>query len=258
MSGGWTAVVTAAGHATRFRPFSTVVPKEMLPVGDTPALAHVIDEALTAGATDVVVITRPDDTVVPAFIDLLASDGAPVRCVPEDLAHGYGNGAGVLTLRDQLADASSFAVAFGDDVILGGADLAAMRTLAERPDVDAVIAAQVVPRDDISSFGVVDLIPADPDRVLGIRQRPNPATVTEPLAVVSRLVLRPSIFDRIVPAAAARGEVDLGVAVGELATRGRVLVHRITGQWVTVGEPHRYYQALQTYWDWANQLATRP
>lgn len=250
---GWTAVVTAAGHATRFRPFSTIVPKEMLPVGHRPAIDHVIAECVGAGVANVIVATRPDDVVVPAYLDLLRDDGFPVEAVAENLEHGYGNGTPLLTLRDRLAAEESFGVAFGDDVLLGGHDLTAMRDMASN-GADAVIAAQLVDDADIASFGVVDTHPDDPDRVIDIRQRPDPATVDEPLAVVSRLILRPSIFDLLVPTERARGEVDLGVAVGELARIADVCVHRITGRWVTVGEPRRYLDALQTYW----QLQTEP
>lgn len=171
----------------------------------------------------------------------------PVEAVTEDLRHGYGNGTPLLTLRYTLASQESFGVAFGDDVLLGGDDLAAMRDLASK-GADAVIAAQRVSRADIGSFGVVDTHAKDPSRVAGIRQRPDPATVSEPLALVSRLILRPSIFNLLVPTEHARGEVDLGVAVGELARIADVRVHRITGHWVTVGEPHQYLDALRTYW----------
>jgi UTP--glucose-1-phosphate uridylyltransferase len=132
-----------------------------------------------------------------------------------------------------------------------------MRDLASNA-ADAVIAAQLVDHADIASFGVVDIHPDDTDRVIGIRQRPDPATVAEPLAVVSRLILRPSIFDLLAPTERARGEVDLGVAVGELARIADVRVHRITGRWVTVGEPRRYLDALQTYWQLQPEPAAHP
>jgi len=184
---------------------------------------------------------------VPSYLDVLLRDGVPVEAIAEDLRHGYGNGTPLLTLRDRLQSQESFGVAFGDDVLLGGHDLAAMRDIAHT-GADAVIAAQRVDQADIGSFGVVDPRPDDPSRVMGIRQRPDPATVGEPLALVSRLILRPSIFDLLVPTEHARGEVDLGVAVGELARIADVRVHRITGRWVTVGEPRRYLDALRTYW----------
>jgi len=243
----WTAVVTAAGNATRFRPFSTAVPKEMLPVGHQPAVEHVIRECIAAKAASVIVVTRPGDLIVPSYLDVLRRDGVPAEAVEEDLRHGYGNGTPLLTLRDRLQSRESFGVAFGDDVLLGGHDLAAMRDIA-LTGADAVIAAQRIDPADIGSFGVVDTRPDDPGRVAGIRQRPDPATVSEPLALVSRLILRPSIFDLLVPAEHARGETDLGAAVGQFARTADVRVHRITGHWVTVGEPRRYLDALRTYW----------
>jgi UTP--glucose-1-phosphate uridylyltransferase len=240
-------VVTAAGDATRFRPFSTTVPKEMLPVGHRPAVEHVINECVGAGAANIIVATRPGDLVVPSYLDVLRRDGTPVEAVAEDLSHGYGNGTPLLTFRDRLAFQEWFGVAFGDDVLLGGRDLAGMRDIAAT-GADAVIAAQRVDHAEISSFGVVDTHADDPSRVAGIRQRPDPASVSEPLALVSRLILRPSIFDLLVPSERARGEIDLGIAVGELAQIADVRVHRITGRWVTVGEPRRYLEALRAYW----------
>jgi UTP--glucose-1-phosphate uridylyltransferase len=85
-----------------------------------------------------------------------------------------------------------------------------------------------------------------------IRQRPDPGTVTEPLAVVSRLILRPSILGLLIPRPEAHGEVDLGIAVGERARQADVRAHRVTAHWVTVGDPRRYYDALTRYW------STRP
>lgn len=245
------AVVTAAGAATRFQPFSATVPKEMLPLGPTPAVEHVIRECLASGATEVIVVTRPGDTIIPAHVRGLRDEGAPVTCVVEDLSHGYGNATPLLTIRDRLATTEAFAVAFGDDVLLAeqtpGANLAAMR---ERLDAgtEGVIAAQRIEDGDTRSFGIIDTAGDDSARVRRIRQRPAPESVDEPLAVVSRLILRPAILDRLQPTDLARGEVDLGIAAGQLATEARVAVHRITGCWVTVGDPRHYADALNTYW----------
>lgn len=243
------AVVTAAGAATRFRPFSRAVPKEMLPVGTTPAVEHVIHECLAAGASEVIVVTRPGDTVVPGYVSLLQDEGLPVETVEEDLSHGYGNATPLLTLRERLVDCETFAVAFGDDLLLAeptrGSNFAAMRE--RTPAAEVVVAGQLVDVSQVRSFGIIDTDPDMPESVVGIRQRPHPHTVEEPLAVVSRLVLRPSILDALLPSDAARGEVDLGIAVGRMAGEAPVRVHRVAGQWVTVGDPEHYLEALQRY-----------
>jgi UTP--glucose-1-phosphate uridylyltransferase len=80
------------------------------------------------------------------------------------------------------------------------------------------------------TFDVLDTHPDDPDCLRGIRQRPDPATVSTPLVLVSRLVLRPSVLGLLVPSKRARGEFDLGIAVGELARIADVRVYQITGR----------------------------
>lgn len=246
------AVVTAAGAGTRFQPFSSTVPKEMLPLGHTPALEHVVVECLSAGASEVIVVTRPGDHIVAAHMRSLRADGMPVETVEEDLAHGYGNAAPLLTLRGRLTACDTFMVAFGDDVLLGeqqrGRNLTAMHQQM-CPTTEAVIAGQSIHPNETGSFGIIDTAPGQPQRVAAIRQRPDPTTVHEPLALVSRLILRPSILDRLVPTELARGEVDLGIATGQLAAEAHVAVHRITGHWVTVGDPRHYLEALRTYWN---------
>lgn len=152
----------------------------------------------------------------------------------------------------RLAEVKLFLVAFGDDVLLGGhsgADLTTMRTLAGDRSAEAVIAAQQIARDQIGAFGAIDVTAPGGDQVARIRQRPDPSTVDEPLAVVSRLALRPSILSRLYARPEAGGEVDLGLAVDELARVANVRVHRLAARWVTVGEPHRYLQALQRWHD---------
>ncbi|MCI2422140.1 NTP transferase domain-containing protein [Saccharopolyspora sp. K220] len=246
------AIVTAAGAATRFQPFSSTVPKEMLPLGHIPAVEYVIVECLAAGASEVIVVTRPGDRIIPAHVRGLRADGLPVDTVEEDLSHGYGNATPLLTLRDRLATCEAFAVAFGDDILLGeqprGGNLAAMREQM-RPETEAIVAAQRIDPNDTRSFGIIDTDPEQGQRVTAIRQRPDPETVDEPLGVVSRLILRPSILDLLRPTELARGEVDLGIAVGQLAAEARVAVHRIAAHWVTVGDPRRYLDALHAYWN---------
>lgn len=252
MSRDLPAIITAGGAGTRFAEFSRILPKELLPVGDRPAITWVIAECLGAGATEAIVVTRPGDTTIPRLAHWLRRErGWPVTAVPEDITPGYGNAVPLLTLRQRLAKAPTFLVAFGDDVLLGeprpGHNLTAMAQQVHA-GADAAIAAQLVPRQRIPAVGIIDPRPDNSALVARIRQRPPADTVAEPLAVVSRLVLRPTILDRLVPAPEARGEVDLGIAVGELARTGDVGLHRLAGTWVTVGDPGSYHAANTAFW----------
>lgn len=249
------AVVTAAGDGTRFRPFTQYIPKEMLPIGSQPALGHVITECLAAGADHVYVVTRPGDQIVPIYVADLHGQGLPVSAIAEDRSLGYGNAAPILTLTDHLAQADMFLVAFGDDVLLEqapGTALAALCDLAH--DADGSLAVQLIDHDQIRSFGAVEVTTPGGNRIARIWQRPDPSTVAEPLALVSRLVLRPPILKRLTARPGANGEVDLGLAVGDLARDGDVRVHRMAGQWVSVGDPPCYADALRR---WHEHTTTR-
>lgn len=74
------------------------------------------------------------------------------------------------------------------------------RRMTDAPQpVAAAVAVTPIDPADSGSFGIIDVHPTHPDRMRRLRQRPEPDTVTDPLAVVSRLVLRPSIFDNLAP-----------------------------------------------------------
>lgn len=77
----WALCLSATGRASRFRPFSTTVPKEMLPLGTRRALDHVIDECTAAGASEIIVVTRPADTVVTAHLAAKHARVVPVHVV---------------------------------------------------------------------------------------------------------------------------------------------------------------------------------
>ena len=63
------ALIPAAGHGTRFLPVTRVVPKEMLPVGSKPAIQLIVEEALAAGADEVVIVTSPEKEIIKRYFD---------------------------------------------------------------------------------------------------------------------------------------------------------------------------------------------
>ena len=64
------ALIPAAGHGTRFAPFTKLVPKEMLPIGARPAIALIVDEAIEAGADEVVIITAPEKPLLKKWFEI--------------------------------------------------------------------------------------------------------------------------------------------------------------------------------------------
>src|SRR2546429_2342535 len=167
------AVFPAAGLGTRFLPATKAQPKEMLPLVDKPIIQYGVEEAVAAGADNIILVTGRGKNAIEDHFDVsielesfLEARGkreqlAEVRKISNLLNFAYvrqgeplGLGHAVLVARDLVGD-EPFAVILGDDVI--DAQVPATRQLI---DVflrvkGPVLAVERVPRDQISSYGVV-------------------------------------------------------------------------------------------------------
>jgi UTP--glucose-1-phosphate uridylyltransferase len=264
------AIILAGGWGTRFLPFTKAVPKEMLPIGNIPAIQHVVEECLRSGIKEITIVTRPGCDITRRHFEaapllesylsrenLLAQQQAVnlapvaryVTFVEERPADIYGSAMPLLQLYDQMIDEPAFAVAFADDVILGKPAIGELVQAFEQHRAKAAIALQRVPRHYLGKFGNVALgetlqLRAPSQFVVrDLIQRPSLQEIRSPYAVVSRLILTPTIFDHLATPA-PNGEMDLGTAVARVAQTARVLGVKISGRWVTVGDPESYLQAL--------------
>lgn len=265
-----TAVVPAAGLGTRFLPATKTVPKELLPVVDTPGIELVAEEAKSAGADRLLIVTSPGkDGVVAHFVEdlvlenTLAKRGkaamlekvrkAPslldVASVVQEKPLGLGHAVGCVEkyLDD---DEDAIAVLLPDDLVLPGGVLEVMaRTRARRGG--SVLCAIEVPREQISAYGVFE-VEALPDannpnvmKLKGMVEKPEPEDAPSNFAAAGRYILDRKIFDalrRIEPGAG--GELQLTDAIALLIAEGEpvhVVVHRGTRH--DLGNPGGYLKA---------------
>ncbi|MEU2032686.1 UTP--glucose-1-phosphate uridylyltransferase [Nocardia amamiensis] len=264
-----TAVVPAAGLGTRFLPVTKTVPKELLPVVDTPGIELVAEEAAQAGADRMVLVTAPGKTGVVAYFnddpkleDLLARRGkydllekvrnAPklleVDAVVQELPLGLGHA--VLQTESALAaDESAVAVLLPDDLVLPRGVLETMARVRRRYG-GSVLCAVDVRREAVSAYGVFDVAPvadAGPDvlRVDGMVEKPSAADAPSTLVAAGRYLLDRAVFDalrRIEPGAG--GELQLTDAIAVLIAQGHpvhAVVHR--GGRHDIGNPMGYLRA---------------
>ncbi len=175
------AVIPAAGLGTRFLPATKSVPKEMLPVIDRPAIQYVVEEAVRAGLTDILIITGRNKRPVEEHFDrnfeleiLLERDGkldllhevqyatdlARVHYVRQKDALGLGHAVSVA--RDHVGD-EPFAVLLPDDLMIDDSVLLRSMVAAWEKLGHAVIALQEVPPEDISAYGCADPVGAPAD-----------------------------------------------------------------------------------------------
>ncbi|WP_439663123.1 UTP--glucose-1-phosphate uridylyltransferase [Lentzea sp. HUAS TT2] len=247
-----TAIVPAAGLGTRFLPTTKAVPKELLPLVDTPAIEYVAREAAEAGATKLVIVTSPTKASVANYFDAnpeleqsLAARGkadlvekiqrAPKLIKAETaiqeqalgLGHAVGCAEGNLTGDDEAV-----AVLLPDDIILPNDALKKMAKVREEKG-GSVLLAFDIPREQISAYGVFDVRDTGSDdvkQVVGMVEKPKPEDAPSTFAAAGRYLLDRAIFDalkRITPGAG--GELQLTDAIALLINEGHpvhVVVHR--------------------------------
>jgi len=265
-----TAVVPAAGLGTRFLPATKTIPKELLPVVDTPGIELVAEEAAEAGAERLVIVTSEGkDSVVAHFVEDLVLEGtleargkqvmlekvrrAPalikvesvIQAQPLGLGHAVGCVESVLS-----PDEDAVAVLLPDDLVLPIGVLETMAKVRAERGGTVLCAIEVSPAE-ISAYGVfdVEMLPdsADPNvlRVKGMVEKPSRADAPSLFAAAGRYLLDRAIFDALRRVKrGSGGEIQLTDAIALLIAEGNpvhVVVHR--GSRHDLGNPGGYLKA---------------
>jgi UTP--glucose-1-phosphate uridylyltransferase len=235
------AVIPAAGLGTRFAPATKAMPKEMLPIIDTPVIQYVVEEAAAAGLTDVLMVTARNKTNIEDHFDrnieleeVLEAKGdhaglSSVRASNEIAAMHYvrqaqplGLGHAVLCAAEHVGT-EPFAVLLGDDFI-DARDKLLSRMLEVRLQLGgSVLALMEVEPDQVSSYGVATIEPTDYDdivRVTDLVEKPAVEDSPSNWIVVGRYVCDPSIFGVLRETPPGRGgEIQLTDALRTLSSR---------------------------------------
>jgi UTP--glucose-1-phosphate uridylyltransferase len=237
-----TAVIPAAGKGTRFLPATKAVPKELLPIIDTPALQLIIDECTGAGIDHVVIVTSHSKPAIEAYFepapdvvaklrttgrhaaaDALERVGRDVRIsfAYQDEALGLGHAVGCA--RGAVGD-EPFAVLLPDELMGDSSLLAQMIDVCETTG-GSVVGLKQVPRAEVSAYGVID--PAGPlgaDGVVAVRtmvEKPTLDDAPSELIIIGRYVLTNDVLDRIDQVQpGAGGEIQLTDALKMQAADG--------------------------------------
>ncbi|AKN16287.1 UTP--glucose-1-phosphate uridylyltransferase [Mycobacterium haemophilum] len=266
----FTAIVPAAGLGTRFLPATKTVPKELLPVVDTPGIELVAAEAAAAGAERLVIVTSEGkDGVVAHFVQDLVLEGtllargnkamlAKVRRAPELIkvesvvqAEPLGLGHAIGCAEPALApDEDAVSVLLPDDLVLPTGVLETMSKVRARHGGTVLCAIEVAP-EEISAYGVFDVEPVpggdNPDvlKVIGMVEKPKAEDAPSTFAAAGRYVLDRAIFDALRRVdRGAGGEVQITDAIALLINEGHpvhVVVHR--GSRHDLGNPGGYLKA---------------
>ncbi|MBC6428879.1 MAG: UTP--glucose-1-phosphate uridylyltransferase [Cellvibrionales bacterium] len=213
------ALIPVAGLGTRVLPASKAIPKEMLPVVDKPAIQYVVEEAVSAGIKQVVLITRSGKEAIENHFDahfelesVLAQKGktrtleSVTDMVPEDVEivsvrqdQPRGLGHAVLCARHFCED-EPFALLLPDVLLFaqGDSDLRRMMGHYLRSGAGQVM-VETVPAERVQQYGIADCGSAPPDAhasapIAALVEKPPPARAPSNLAVVGRYILPPQVM----------------------------------------------------------------
>ncbi len=232
------AVIPAAGLGTRFLPATKALPKEMLPVIDKPAIQYVVEEAVNAGLSHVLMITGRNKNALENHFDravelenLLIEKGDKDRLGVVDEATGLADihyvrqgdplGLGhAISKAETFIGNDAFAVLLGDDLIEVESDLLSkMLRLAEEKNA-SVVALMEVPKEEVIKYGIVN--PGGREgRVIEVTElveKPSVENAPSNYAVIGRYVLQPGVFEvlrNLQPGVG--GEFQLTDALNEMA-----------------------------------------
>ena len=225
------AVIPVAGLGTRFLPATKAMPKEMLPIVDKPVIQYVVEEAVSAGLIDLLMITGRNKNALENHFDRVAEleavlskkgDEKRLFAVQESsqLADIHytrqgdprGLGHAVLRAKSHVGE-NSFAVLLGDDVIDSRDPLLERMLEVHAATGDNVIALMEVPRDQIHLYGSAAIEKtSDSDVVIvtELVEKPEPEVAPSNFAVIGRYVLRHEIFEVLEKTEPGRGgEIQL-------------------------------------------------
>lgn len=259
------AVIPAAGLGTRVLPASKACPKEMLNIVDKPAIQYIVEEAVRAGITDILIITNRGKGIIEDHFDhavelesaLKAKGGredilkelsdiasmANIFFLRQKVTKGLGHA--VLQARSFIGN-DPFAVLYGDDVIIGEDPAIAQLCRAYEKYGKGVVGVNKVSPEAIGKYSSLKVDPLE-DRIFKVTdmvEKPTPDKVLSLYSILGRCVLEPEIFDILerTPLGAG-GELQLTDAMKTTAREKSMIAVEFTGKRYDMGNKLGIMQA---------------
>lgn len=264
------AIFPVAGLGTRFLPATKANPKEMMPVVDKPLIQYAVEEAVSAGITQLIFVTSSSKRAIEDHFDSnfelesnLIERGKfelleIVRNIlPEGVSCAYirqkspqGLGHAVWCAKEFVAN-EPFAVLLADDLIDGGKKSCLQQMIDVYQNTNAsVVAVEKVAQAETKKYGVVDVdVTKMPiSEIRGIVEKPQPSKAPSNYGVVGRYILKPRIFDLIENISrGSGGEIQLTDAIEVLLKEEDVYALQFKGKRYDCGSKLGYLEATLAY-----------
>lgn len=260
-------VVPAAGLGTRFLPATKAIPKEMLPIVDKPTLQYIVEEAVAAGVTDLILIngrgkgaiedhfdvgfeleTTLGERKKTADVELLQKISKMVNLASVRQKHPLGLGHAVLCAKSLVGN-EPFGVMLGDDMIDSEVPGIEQLWRAYQKHGKGVIALMEVPASETHLYGIAagDMIDDRTMRITKVVEKPK-SNPPSRMAVIGRYLLPPKIFDYLEKTErGVGGEIQLTDALAKLVESDGLIGYKFEGTRYDAGDKVGYLTANIAY-----------
>jgi UTP--glucose-1-phosphate uridylyltransferase len=258
-------VIPVAGLGTRFLPATKAQPKEMLPVVDKPIIQYVVEDAVRAGITDIIMVTGPskravEDHFSPNYelINLLNKQGKEemAEAVKKiaDMANfvfirqkgPYGNGTPVLCAKNMVGN-EPFAVMWGDEFFYTP-QKSQLQQLVEVYEKygEPVLTTYKVSDEDTKKYGIIDALQVEESvfKVKKIVEKPGPEKAPSRLGSMGGFIFTPDIFEALEKTKIGKGgELWLADANEKVLKKRPIYACLINGTYYDTGSKLGYLKA---------------
>jgi UTP--glucose-1-phosphate uridylyltransferase len=265
------AIFPVAGLGTRFLPATKAIPKEMLPIVDKPLIQYAVEEAISAGISELIFITGRTKRAITDHFDKvneleteLEKKGKleklniirniipqGITCIYIRQSEPLGLGHAILCAKSVIGD-EPFAIILPDDLINdGGRGVTKQLVDLYEEKQKSIIAIENIPRSDTKKYGIVEISDKKEkplQRISGIVEKPKPDESLSTLAVVGRYIFNSEIFSFLEKIKiGADSEIQLTDAIGMLLKSEPVYAYEFLGQRYDCGSKLGYMQASIKY-----------
>ncbi|MGY4893455.1 MAG: UTP--glucose-1-phosphate uridylyltransferase [Candidatus Saccharimonadota bacterium] len=262
------AIICAAGLGTRFLPQTKAMPKEMLPLIDRPVIQVIVEQAVAAGVTEIIIVTGTTKRAIEDHFDRsdeleaeLREKGKhdkadEIKRIAELANFVYvrqkgspkGNARPILNARHLIADDEPFFVFFADDFFRSDVAWPSQLKDAYNETGKTVISLIEVEKKDADKYGMASLSDQKSERLFklsGLVEKPGEENTPSTFASVGSYLLTPEIWKYLEQEKVGKGgEIGLSDSLNELADEGDVFGYFIDGVWHDTGDQLKYIKAV--------------
>lgn len=262
------AIICAAGLGTRFLPQTKAMPKEMLPIIDKPVIQLIVEQAVKAGVTDIIIVTGSTKRAIEDHFDRsdeleteLREKGKDdkadqIKAIAELANYIYirqkgtpkGNARPILNAKHLIDDDEPFFVFFADDFFRSNVAWPIQLKNAYNQTGKSVISLVEIEKSDADKYGMAEIGNKLSDRVFrlkGLVEKPGEINTPSTYASVGSYLLTPDIFPIIsMEKTGKNDEIILADSINELARKDEVYGCNIEGVWHDTGNQFKYLQAV--------------